>query len=314
MSAFTNFSFSVAGMPADPPVTYGARFGHAAARPGGADDGGGTSRAATASTLAGAAFESVPPTSGQAEQRAALTQYRRDGDSRTANAGSTAKRCYYPIRPINNVTPDANGRIRGAELKGTRTYERLVHALSVDTREPSQTPSAARIASAEAAVNGMKLPLGGTLAAPCHEGHDAADRSVGGSERASGATPAGRTRRAIPESTAASMNDGAAPSTSTGGQPTIEPAPEQAAATILGGLVDPCQPIGLWQRVFDVIARFVGAYLHPSTIDDAPSTSDGKRADACPAKQETTEEDIRNYENYLLAWSTSFTRRRRATA
>ncbi|CAM3423156.1 hypothetical protein BOSP111201_04190 [Bordetella sputigena] len=314
MSASTNFSSGAASTPMNPTVIHDADLIHAAAQPGGAEHRGGTSDTAFASILAGAAFESVPPTSEQAGHPTTLIRYRRDGDSPAAGARNTAMRCHYPVRPVNNVTPDADGRIRGADLKGTQTYERLVHALSVDTRHPSRTPSAAKIASAEAAVNGMKLPLGSTVVAPCHEGHDAGDRPVGRSAPASTTTPAARTRRAVPEGIAAAMNNGAAPTTSAGNQPNIEPVPEQAGTAILRGIVDPCRPIGLWQRVFDAIARFIGPYLHPSTNGDAPSTSDSKRADACPAKREMTEEDIRNYDNYLLAWSTSFTRRRRADA
>jgi hypothetical protein len=314
VSASTNFSFGAASTPSNPTVTHDVVLAHIAAKPGDADDARRASGTATASTLAGAAFEAVPTTSRQAEQPASLIRHRREGESRAADTGNTAKRCYYPVRPVHTVIPDADGKIRGSDLKGTRTYERLVHALSVDTRDTSRPPSAGRTASAEAAVNGMKLPLGSTLATSCHEGHDAGDRSVGRSAPVSDATPAGRTRRAIPENAGAHMNDSAGPGISGGSQPTIEPVQEQTGAAILGGFVDPCRPIGLWQRIFDAIARFVGAYSHPSTIDDAPSTSDSKHADVCPAKQETAEDDIRNYENYLLAWTTSFTRRRRATA
>ncbi|OZI19165.1 hypothetical protein CAL26_16050 [Bordetella genomosp. 9] len=276
MSMSTTLAFGAAAIPAPPDPLLPARHAFEA-------------------THASAAFDAVP-----VEPSAPQARFRRDGPASDRSAGPT--QCYYTMNPLNDVRPDADGKIRGADLQGTLAYERLVHTLSKDPLAPARDPSDADKAKARVVVDRMRLPLRGTLVAPCHTGHGPGDRSVHEAATPSPAA-AGRQRRAVSE--------GADAHTDTGGNANANaPTP---------GTADPCRPAGLWQRVFDTMVRLVRVLAHPPVIPEAASSADAKRPAACreaerAADQRAAEQEARDYENHLFAWTASATRRRREVA
>ncbi|ARP82214.1 hypothetical protein CAL12_16255 [Bordetella genomosp. 8] len=275
MSISATLAFGAAAIPANPaplvPAGHGFEPAHAAA-----------------------SFDAVP-----AALPAPQGRFRRDGMASDRNAGPT--QCYYTMKPLNDVRPDAAGKIRGADLQGTLAYERLVHTLSKDPLDPACDPTTADKAKARVVVDRMRLPLNGTLVAPCHTGHGPEDRSVMEVPPASAAA-GGRQRRAIPERTDASTDAG----TDAGTDARIDPPSP--------GTADPRQPVGLWQRVFDTMVRFVRVLVHPAVIPDAASTADATDPVECPEDRRAAEQEARDYENHLFAWTASATRRRRAVA
>lgn len=84
--------------------------------------------------------------------------------------------CYYPLTPPDASAVDDSGHVRGSALRGTRGYDALVHALSLDRDSP--TPNTHDDAQTRSTVDGMKLKAGTILVAPCAPGYTAADRAV----------------------------------------------------------------------------------------------------------------------------------------
>ncbi|OZI61101.1 hypothetical protein [Bordetella genomosp. 11] len=196
--------------------------------------------------------------------------------------------CYYPLTPTDKSKIDTSGHVTGDNLRNTRGYERLVEILSQDGNPSPAAPLQSR--EARDAVDGMKIKAGTILLAPCHQGHTAADRSLPAGGVLSDNTAAPRSRRQIAQSAPQ------APAQS----------PTQSAGESTGTGV--CQTIGVWHRVLNAFAEFLGGLVVSLANDEPAKGAAASGRQACPTDgngAQDPDDDVVNYERYLQAWAMS---------
>jgi hypothetical protein len=247
------------------------------------------SPARTAAASAAAAFDAVEKPASDA-----VAQDRHPGLDRAAS-GPRPPTCYYWLVPADKAAPASGDAYKGAELRGTRAYERLVTTLATPrSGHPPPTPADKRRAGA--IVDDMTFKPRSILIAPCHEGHEDADRAV-----RVGPSASGRSRRAIPERDAALHARDGAPDAPPAPRPVKNPA---------GSEVTICPAPSAWRQFISFIAPLLGAFTDLATGGTGthqaihPDRAAANAADPCDERagaQDTADDGVEAYHSHLYA-------------